>query len=329
MKDKKGSVTIESAICFTLVLVLIACIVSAINLYRTDILMTRSVNQCCENLSLLYPLSVPAGDAASVILNAFPDTAVDGTKAASVIGTVLKVSGGLSSLTDFRFEEDVLEGVLAGTMANNIATNYKERNGGSAFFCPDEIDVRFDISSKRHIIEVTVDYSVVTVAGRRYKQIFQIIPLYGDSSLILEGSEPKNGGKDIWSLDNFSRGEAFRKIFNTNMPKTYPVIDDYSNGNAMSLKTIDLTSPYYKSNSRLNDAIKSDIDKLAAFKGGEKQINGSNYKVGSINSRTLTIVIPGNSPQDRRDVVSSFKEYASSKGVTLEIREYGKSDRYA
>lgn len=329
MKDKKGSVTIESAICFTMVLVLIACIVSAINLYRTDILMTRSVNQCCENLSLLYPLSVPAGDAASVILNAFPDTAVDGTKAASVIGTVLKVSGGLNSLTDFRFEEDVLEGVLAGTMANNIARNYKERNGGSAFFCPDEIDVRFDISSKRHIIEVTVDYSVVTVAGRKYKQIFQIIPLYGDSSLILEGSEPKSSGKDIWSLDNFSRGEAFRKIFNTNMPKTYPVIDDYSDGNAMALKTIDLTSPYYKSDSRLNEAIKSDIDKLAAFKGGEKQINGSNYNVGSINSRTLTVVIPGNSPQDRRDVVSSFKEYAGSKGVTLEIREYGKSDRYA
>ena len=170
---------------------------------------------------------------------------------------------------------------------------------------------------------------MVTVAGRKYKQIFQIIPLYGDSSLILEGSEPKSGGKDIWSLDNFSRGEAFRKIFNTNMPKTYPVIDDYSNGNAMSLKTIDLTSPYYKSNSRLNEAIKSDIDKLAAFKGGEKQINGSNYNVGSINSRTLTVVIPCNSPQDRRNVVSSFKEYAGSKGVTLEIREYGKSDRYA
>ena len=168
MKDKKGSVTVETAICFTMVLLLIACIVSAINLYRTDILMTRSVNQCCENMSLLYPVTVPAGDAASVLLNAFPDTGVEGTKAASVIGTVLKAVGGINSISGLKLEESVLEGVLAGTMAKNIVTYYKARNGGSAFFCPDDIDVDFDISSKRHVIEVTVDYSVVTVAGRRH-----------------------------------------------------------------------------------------------------------------------------------------------------------------
>lgn len=328
MKSKKGAVTIESAICFTLVVVLIACIVSAINLYRTNILMTRSVNQSCENMSLIYPLTVTAGDPASVLLNAFPDTGVEGTKAASVIGTVAKAVGGIDSITGFKMEEAVLENLLAGTMAKNIVSYYKQRNGGSDFFCPDDIDVTFDISSKRHIIEVTVDYSVMTIAGRKHKQVFSIIPLYGDGSLILQGSEPKNGSKDIWSLDNFSRGEEFRNVFNTNLPKTYPVIDNYDNGDAMSLKTIDLTAPYYKSNSKISKSIKSDIDELAAFKGAEKLINGKEYKISNIKNRTLTVVIPCNSPKDRRDFLSSLKDYAKSKGVKLVIKEYGNSLKY-
>ena len=329
MKNKKGSVTIESAICFSTVLILIACIISAINLYRTDILMTRSVNQCCENLSLMYPLTVPAGDAASVLLNAFPDTGVEGTKAGSVLKTVAKAAGGLNSVSGHRLEEAVLEGVLSGTMAKNIAKNYKQRNGGSSFFCPDDIDVRFNISTKRHIIEVTTDYSVITVAGRKKRTIYSVIPLYGDSSLILEGDDPGQRSSDIWNQNNFSRGDEFRKIYGSNLPKTYPVIDSYKNGTAMSLKTIDLTSPYYKSKSRLVNTVKNDIDELGAFKGGSKTINSKEYNVSNIKSRTLKVIIPSNSPQERRDIVKSLTEYAAGKGVRLVIQEYGNSTRYA
>lgn len=313
MDNKKGTVTIESAIGFTAVLLLIACIISAINLYRTDILMRRSVNQCCENMSLLYPVTVTAGDAASVLLNAFPDTGIEGTKAASVLGTIAKVTGGTDLASGFKLEEKVLEGVMAGSMAKNIVKYYKQRNGGSSFFCPDDIDINFDISNKRHVIEVTTDYSVLTLAGRKYKKIYSIIPLYGDSTLILQGDEVKQSSKDIWSLDNFSRGDAFRSIFNVNMPKTYPVIDNYANGNAMSLKTIDLTAPYYKTKSRIINNIKSDIDELSAFNGADKQINGKEYNISHIASRTLKVIIPGNSPKERREVVSSLKEYAKKK----------------
>lgn len=329
MKDKKGSITIESSICFTGVLILIACIISALNLYRTDILMTRSVNQCCENVSLLYPITVPAGDAASVLLNAFPNTGVEGTKAGSIFSTVAKAIGGYESISGYKLEEKVLDGVLAGTMAKNITKYYKERNGGSPFFCPDDIDVRFDISSKRHIIEVSVDYSVLTIAGRKHKTVYSVIPLYGDSSLILQGDDNGNNNGDIWSLNNFNRGDQFRKIFGTNLPKTYPVIDSNDNGNVSSLKSIDLTAPYYKSKSKITKSIKSDIDKLSSFNGADKQINGKEYSVKNIKGKTLTVVIPGNSPDDRKNTVKSLEEYAKGKGVNLVIKEYGKSTKYA
>ena len=329
MKDKKGSITIESAICFTGVLILIACIISALNLYRTDILMTRSVDQCCENISLLYPLTVPAGDAASVLLNAFPDTGVEGTKAGSVLVTVAKAVGGLNSVSGHKLEESVLEGVLAGTMANNIAKYYKQRNGGSSFFCPDDIDVRLDISSKRHIIEVTTEYSVLTVAGRKHRTVYTVIPLYGDSSLILQGDDTTGNNGDIWSLNNFGRGDAFRKIFGTNLPKTYPVIDSNDNGNVNSLKSIDLTAPYYKSKSKINKSVKSDIDRLSSFNGADKNIDGKEYSVKNIKSRTLTVVIPKNSPKERKNTVESLTEYAKSKGVKLIVKEYGNSTKYS
>lgn len=329
MRDKKGSVTIESSICFTGVLILLACMISAINLYRTDILMTRSVNQCCENLSLAYPLTVPAGDALSVLLNAFPDTGVEGTKAGSIPGTVAKVVGGIDSASGHKIKEKILDGTIAGTMARNITDNYKQRNGGSSFFCPDDIDVRFDISSKRHVVEVAVDYSVLTVAGRKSRTVYTIIPLYGNSSLILQGDDTGNTTDDIWKKNNFSRGDEFRKIFGSNLPKTYPVIDNYENGNANSIKTIDLTAPYYKTGSKITGSIKSDIDELSKFSGGTKVIDGKEYSVGNIKSKTLTVVIPKNTPQERRDKVKSLTDYAKSKGVDLIIREYGNSTKYA
>lgn len=329
MRDKKGSVTIESSICFTGVLILIACMMSALNLYKTDILMTRAVNQCCENISLVYPLTVPAGDAASVLLNAFPDSGVDGNKAGSILGTVAKVIGGIDNITGHKLQEKILDGTIAGTMAKNITDNYKQRNGGSSFFCPDDIDVRFDISSKRHIIEVAVDYSVLTLAGRKQRTVYTIIPLYGDSSLILQGDDTENTSADIWSKNNFSRGDEFRKIFGSNLPKTYPVIDSYENGNASSLKTIDLTAPYYKTGSKITGNIKADIDELSKFNGGAKVIDGKEYSVGSIKKKTLTVVIPKNTPQERRDKVSSLTDYAKSKGVDLVIKEYGNSTKYS
>ena len=97
----------------------------------------------------------------------------------------------------------------------------------------------------------------------------------------------------------------------------------------MSLKTIDLTSPYYKSKSRLVNTVKNDIDELGAFKGGSKTINSKEYNVSNIKSRTLKVIIPSNSPQERRDIVKSLTEYAAGKGVRLVIQEYGNSTRYA
>ena len=68
--NKRGQVTIEAAIAFTITLIFLASVISSIQYYRTDILMRRSCEQTCEKMAVLYPLSVPATDVLSTILNA-------------------------------------------------------------------------------------------------------------------------------------------------------------------------------------------------------------------------------------------------------------------
>ena len=67
---------------------------------------------------------------------------------------------------------------------------------------------------------------------------------------------------------------------------------------------------------------------MSNFKGADKKINGNDYSVKNIKSRTLTVVIPKNSPKDRKNAIESLKEYAKGKGVDLIIKEYGKSTKY-
>ena len=190
-RSKKGQVTIEAAIAFTITLVFLASVISSIDYYRTDILMRRSVEQTCEKMSLLYPVSIPASDLMSAAVNAFPDLGIGDTKGAAVISKVASVGLGIDDVTGHTLKELILQGVFSHTMEEQIRQGCIERNGGSDFFVPDDIEVFFAINDKHHIIEVTTEYSVVTLAGRKYRSIYSVIPLYGEPVLMLQDEEHK------------------------------------------------------------------------------------------------------------------------------------------
>ena len=116
-KNKRGQVTLEAAIAFTITLVFLASVVSSIQFYRTDILMRRSVEQTCEKMSVLYPVSVPAGDALSVVLNAFPDLGIEDSKGAEIVSKAVSVATGLDNGTGDSIKELILKGLFAQTMA--------------------------------------------------------------------------------------------------------------------------------------------------------------------------------------------------------------------
>ena len=335
-KNRRGQIALEAAITFTIALVFLAAVVSAMDFYRTDILMRRSVEQTCEKMSLLYPVSVPATDFLSAAVNAFPDLGIGDTKGAAVIAKVASAALGIDSATGHTVKDLILQGVFSHTMEDQIRNGCIERNGGSDFFVPDDIEVFFAVNDKHHIIEVTTEYSVVTLAGRKQRSIYSVIPLYGEPVLMLQSKPDSDVSKDendsekddIWSLGNFDRGDRFREIYGANLPKTFPVIDSADGGEVTAIRSIDLTSPYYQDISNINKELKSDIDKLEDFEPQTAVIDGQTYSVDNVDSRHLTVIIPENSGGAGREAVEDLKGYAFVHGVILEIVEYGNSERY-
>ncbi len=333
VRNKRGQVTVEAAIAFTITLVFLASVVSAIDYYRTDILMRRSVEQTCEKMSLLYPVSVPAADLMSAAVNAFPDLGIGDTKGAEVVSKVVSVALGLDDATGHNLKELILQGAFSHTMEEQIRQGCIERNGGSDFFVPDDIEVFFNISDEHHIIEVTTEYSVVTLAGRKQRSIYSVIPLYGDPVLMLQSEEHKqsegeDSSNDIWSMSNFDRGDAFREQYGANLPKTFPVIDSVDGGDVTAIRSIDLTSPYYQDTANVQKKIKDDIRSIGGFEPRSAVINGQTYTVDHVDSRHLTVIIPENSGEAGREAVEELKGYAFVHGVILDICEYGTSERY-
>ena len=332
--NKRGQIVLEAAIAFTMVLVLLASVISSLDLYRTDILMRRSVEQTCEKMSLLYPVSVPASDLLSAAVNAFPDLGIGDTKGSEVISKVMSVGIGADKAAGNNLKELILQGVFSYTMEEQIKEAFIERNGGSDFFMPDDIQVFFEISDSHHIIEVTTEYSVKTITGRKNRSIYSVIPLYGDPVLTLHTKPDSDApaeeeDKDsIWSKSNFERGDDFRDMFGANLPKTFPVIDIADGGEITSIRSIDLTSPYYQDLSQIEKTIMQDIKELSNFEPQSAKINGQTYTVDQIDSRHLTVIIPENSGGIAKEILDDLKGYALVNGVILEICEYGVSEKY-
>ena len=331
-KNKRGTVTVESAIAFTITVVFIAAIVSAIDYYRTGILMRRSVEQTCEKMSLLYPVSVPASDLISSAVNAFPDLGIGNTKSADVISKVASAGMALDGKTGHTVKELILQGLFSKTMEDQIRKAFIERNGGSDFFAPDEINVYFAVNDSHNIIEVVTDYSVITIAGKKTRSIYSVIPLYGEPVLMLNGEEhmeTEEEDKDgIWSLNNFDRGDAFRERYGANLPKTFPVVDSVNGGEVTAIRSIDLTSPYYQDTKNIEKKIMADIKSLKSFEPQTVTINGQKYSVDRVDSRHLKVIIPENSGPIGKETVEKLKGYAFVQGVILDISEYGTSERY-
>lgn len=326
-KHKHGSITIESAIALTVTLCFITSVVTAISLIRTDILMQRAVSNTCEDFALLTPLSVTASDTVSTLANALPDGSGQNE---TVTSAVTRLSG-FDVASDRSLTEAVFDAALSSAFEDDIAQRYVEYNDGSEFFLPSYIDVDFDIDTNTGFIAVSVTYEVDTIAGTITMHVTDGIPFYGDLELFLsgaeDGSEDEEQCEDVWNMDNLGRGIWFEEHYNANLPHTFPVINDYENGQATSYLSIDLNRPTYEDSSRLEQRVESQIDELAGFDGADVNISGERYFVdgNDIGSRRLVVVIPSNSPEGSVETIRSLEDYAASNGVDLVIDTYGTS----
>ena len=318
--NRRGSVSLETAISFSIVLVFITAIISVTAFLRTDILMQRAVSQSCEDISHFMPFTVLVSDSVSTLVNALPDEYEDD----GTIERAGEVLAAADNLTGGEIRSGVLNVLLGQRFTDDIASEYAEYNG-SSFFGPDSITVDFGIED--YYIDVYVVYTVNTIIGPVSREIYSTIPFYGDFELFLSEETEEQSSDSIWHENNFVRGRYFTSQYGANLPSTFPTINSYNAGTAGSVVSIDLNRPTYANPSSTVIRLTEQIDELANFTGADVQIDGERYVVhgDSIRQRILTVVIPEDSPETGVSTIYSMREYAALRGVDLQIVQDGNS----
>ncbi|NLC68709.1 MAG: hypothetical protein GX754_08030 [Clostridiaceae bacterium] len=142
----------------------------------------------------------------------------------------------------------------------------------------------------------------------------------------LYGDENTRNEEDIWSLDNFTRGKKIRAIFGANLPLNFPVIAKFSQGVAVMIKSMDLTSKSYQDAVFAQKKIHEYINELAAYNGQEKPWGkrGIVIRQGDIKTKQVLLVIPGNPIRNEiEELLQECRIYAAGNGVELRIERYG------
>lgn len=329
MKEKDGSVSIEAAISMAAVLILVASVLSFMIYNKADIMMQRAVEETSSDIELIMPLLIPAGDGISTVLNALPENVgVD----SDIVSELLSATGGLCSVDDFtdgELSNLILTEIFAGRIRDDIAANYSNMEGPGIVDL-DSISVYLSVDDNIKALNIDVSYNFLILAGSFNKEIYSVVPVYGDFDLGLLNTEDDDGNDEIWNSDNFTRGNFFREKYGGNMPGNFPVVSSFKNGNITSIKSIDLTAPTYSDYENITETVTEHINNLAGFQGGSSVYNGTEYSISEseIRERTLLIVIPGNSPSDRQECLENLRNYAENHGVTLQIETYAESQRY-
>ncbi len=335
--NKRGQVTIEAAIAFSCVLILVCNMFTIMSVYRTHNIMQQAVDQCVEDLQLVPPAQVIASDLISTISNALPDNQITNV-VASGVGIIGGVASRFGALTGISIQDLIVNGTLAGRIRNDILYNYSQMADSYGYFAPQSVRVYLNYNEMNSYIELELTYCINTIVGEIDKTIYSVIPVYGTFHLTLIGDNEENeqdeeaefSSDTIWSAGNFERGEYFRESYGGNLPGTFPVIAGFDDGVATSITSIDMTSPRYSDSDNVNERISEELSDLSLFDGADVNINGQHYQINGsdITSRQLIIVIPENTNDMNRQLLNDVIENNRQNGIDIHIVEDGNSYRY-
>lgn len=123
----------------------------------------------------------------------------------------------------------------------------------------------------------------------------------------------------VWGLAPSARGFAIEGVLGGNLPKAFPVIDKFANGEATSIKSIDLTAETYGKGNNLLNTLKGYVNKLDNFNGaasGTTVIGSSD-----ITSKVLQVAIqPGKASVNQWEQISKAMQYAKDNGIQFNLQ---------
>ena len=142
---------------------------------------------------------------------------------------------------------------------------------------------------------------------------------------LLSTGIPSGAAADLpsaaWKLGWAARGNCFSEQLGANLPANFPVIDNWLNGVATSIKSIDLNAATYQDAARLTYRLNAYIDQMALYEGGE--LGFTIIRSSEISGRALSLAIPkGSMTAAQRAVINAARTRAQASDVDLIVTEF-------
>ena len=313
-KRLKGTISLEAALVFPAMIGIILIFVLAIQTVRDTIILGHALDQTANEIALLLPL----------------EDALEG-----VVDQEEWIRKTVSDQTLAKIAVDRMPDLAPTLLASPFILNrvsYWSRQTAAGQHCspPDgEMKIAFDFDENRKTCWLILSYRKTMPQGAPWQIIRSRVPIWNvylfeekdDTSNEEEQSEKDSVGM----LSNFERGATLRGTFGGHLPPFYPVIAMWDGVEAVSIKSMDITAPTYRSQAAAEKKILHHVESLATFQGAGEE----GPSPGEIQKRRLILVIPDNPVSWKTsEVISCWQNTAASFGVMLDVREYGTSYAY-
>jgi hypothetical protein len=118
---------------------------------------------------------------------------------------------------------------------------------------------------------------------------------------------------EAWKLGWAARGQYFDKLLRDgSLPRGFWTIDNFTNGIATSIKSIDLNAATYQDATRLSYRLTKYIGALADYEGG---LSNTQVKLSEIKERVLNLVIPkGSMTATQRAAIETARRATAAAG---------------
>lgn len=347
-QSRKGSLSLEAALVLPVILLLLISFLGMQSAITAEIKLKGALDRTAAELALLSPLAQAIGP----ILAESDASTVDSTQGESAGGTILiadleqavgEIIPGFSLedlARDFLLDASstaVLGQVLQQRIEywlQETGTGQSTDSGSAASQWEKQLADRriyLDWRVTQKQLWLCLSYRLSTPLGWTDRQIRSIVPLwFGDLDAII-ASDGELADGSVWLLDNFTRGQIIRREMGGDLPYDFPVIARFAGGEAIMIKSLDLTAPGYQQLDTLLDQAGSYLDALAGFKGAtyERPDKVVIVEPDEIASRRLILVVPANASQSwLGDAWSELNRQALAMGVVLQIVTHGDSTRY-
>lgn len=316
----RASAALEAAVALPLFLVLLYFFLSVELAETQEYALRYAADHTAEEAALLFPLAEigleHAGEAGKTVL----ESILNGEDR-----SVLEQLAG-----------DYSSSLFLGPLLERRMDYWLEaqRAGGGCAVPPHERRIILNWNRSGKSLNMEVYFTVPTLLGDMKRKLVSLIPLWSEyvPDPDIDGETGQDPEKDqVWSLDNFSRGRILREKFGSNLPFNYPVISEFRDGTAHSVRSMDLTAPGYRDPSSARAAIENELSELAAFQGYEsKNGHAPSIRADEIKRRKWTLIIPQNAPGAYDgNFWSEVERKAGEYNIEFRKIVYGESSRYS